>query len=331
MGLLSFGAPLGIRLADGNFDPGSLQDFNGRSWGDVRLNETTRDDFKRRYKTKGGKFIRPEATIVDTRNAPWELQILQDGTKGDSRITGFYLAYRDQPRLDRIEQNDKAEYYYPQPRFSDWFVAAYPREGKAYMVVREQGNRIPAVLLTTPDRLERVVDKMERNPTSIGDLGAQFDRLNRDVEIGTVSVSIGKQDLRLGNERRFREDLTDRAKRDFDRSPIRIRSGIPGTIFLTININFRSGKDDNRVDVSAQLNAANERGQISAFGTGSEDLDRYEDRASRDLESAIDRAYRQARDTVTRQVDDRVRSQRPPSPEDYRVLAFVHLFETATK
>ena len=79
--------------ADQYFDPRDIASFDGRGWEGVVLDETTRDDLKKQFRTKGGSFVRPEATILTPApGARWEIQALQDANNGKARITGFHVA-----------------------------------------------------------------------------------------------------------------------------------------------------------------------------------------------------------------------------------------------
>lgn len=103
----------------------TIEDFDGRGWGGVYLDDTTRDDFKNQYRTKGGNFIRPESTIVTSApGAPWDIQALQDGTGGKAHITGFHVEFKDggtsQDRLRGLDRDGgKREEWFPQKRYSD--------------------------------------------------------------------------------------------------------------------------------------------------------------------------------------------------------------------
>lgn len=211
-------------------------------------------------------------------------------------------------------------------------MIAYPRRGIALLDVRERRDRIPYALLTTPDRLGRMLNGMEDRAPRIEDIRDEFDRMSREVEIGTVTISLTKKDLEpRGGGSRFEDDYRFRARRDIDRGDIRYGAGNAGSVYISVSIYFRDGRDDNHVEVSAQLNGKNERGQVSAFGSGKRDLDRSENRAYRDVDSAISRAYQDAIDDMLDQADRNIRGQKPPSPADYRKLAWIHLFDGPTK
>ncbi|HVK07021.1 MAG TPA: hypothetical protein VM490_26370 [Armatimonadaceae bacterium] len=321
--------------ADRYFDPRDIASFDGRGWEGVVLDETTRDDLKKQFRTKGGSFVRPEATILTPApGARWEIQALQDANNGKARITGFHVEFRDGGvRPEEVGGRDwgRPDEWYPRERYSDWCVLAWPRNGVALLVVREQGDRPASALVTTPGRLGRMLDDMERNPTRVEDLRRQFDRLSRTVAIGQVTVSLSRKDIRPRRSDRFEDDYRSRARRDIDRGDIAYSPGEGGSVYVDVEIYFRDGKDNNRVEVSAQLSGRNERGQISASGSGSRRLDRYEDRAYDDLESAIDRAYDEAIDEMLGQAARNIRNQSPPSPADQRRLAWYRLFEAATR
>jgi hypothetical protein len=328
-----FESRLFTALAD-EFDSGSLRDFNGREWGGIRLDDDTRDDIKRRFKTKGGKFVRSEATILSTPSrALWEVQALQDGDRGDSRVTGFFLAFRDGgTRLDRLDlRASDGEEWYPQRRYSDWYIRAYPKAGIALMVVKERDDRIPFGLLTTPRRMERLLDKMERRAPSVSDPREQFDRMSSDLEVGFISASMIRTDVKPRNETRFTENLRTLAQRELDRGSVRYRPGAKGTLIITVNVYFKEDSDDNRVSVSTQLNAENERGKIYASGMGDSDLSHRRDRAEDDLPYSSERALRDALDRLMRQVDNNLRKQKAPSVDDLRLQNFLSLIDTPTK
>jgi hypothetical protein len=317
-----------------DFDPEPIRDFDGRQWGGVRLDDMTRDEFKRRYNTKSGKFIRSEATIVSVSSrAPWDIQALQDGNKGDSRITGFYVAFRnDGMRLDRTDLDPRdGEEYFPRRRFSDWSVWAFPRRGIAFMVVKEGDDRVPYALLTTRERLQRMLDQMDRSSSRIEDIRDEFDELKRDVEVGFVSVSIIRNDIRPRNENRFTEDLRLQAEAGMNRGDLRFRVGGKGTLLVNVSVSFRDGDNFNRVDVSLQLNAMNERGKVTASTTGFGYLDKSRNRSEDRLESAARLAMLSALNNLPRQVERQISGQKAPSPAEYRSHQFVSLIDAPTK
>ena len=322
-------------FSDGYFDPRSLNDFDGRSWGGVRLGETTRDEFKRRYKTKGGKFVRPEALIVTPASgALGEIQALTDGTGGDARVTAFYVAFGDRgTRLDRLEGGELrgGETWYPEPRFSDWHVLAYPRSGTALMVVREDDDRVPFALLTTPSRLERLLDGMQRDRTPVQDIRGRFDRLDRTVEVGTVTVTLSRKDLRLRNEEFILAALRLRARREIESDAVRYDPRGRGSVNVYLNIVFRDDSNVNYADANATLIGTNERGRVSASGYGRASLDRRERRASDQVGYAVQNAYLAAINDLRRQAERNVDRQKSPSSRDYRTHAFVALIDAATR
>lgn len=323
-----------FRILADEFNPGSLRDFVGRDWGGIRLEEDTRDSVKRSYKTKGGNFIRGEATILSTPSrAPWEVQALQDGGKGDSRITGFFLTFRDGgTRIDRLDlKPEEGEEWYPPRRYSDWNIRAYPKKGIALLVIKERDDRIPFALLTTPSRLERLLDKMERRATPPADPREEFDRRSSDIQVGFISVSIIKKDVKPRNESRFNDSLKTLAQRELNSGNIRYQLGGKGTLTITVSSYFKEDSDDNKVNVTTQLNGENERGKISGSGFGDAELSHRRDRAEDDLPYSSERALRSALDGLARQVESNLRKQKAPSVEDLRTQNFVSLIDAPTK
>jgi hypothetical protein len=320
---------------ESTFDPSSLRDFDGRSWGSARLEDTTRDEFKRTYRTRGGKFVRPEALIVTPPSgALWEAQALFDGTDGRARLTGFYLTFKDDGvRLDRLEDGalSSGDKWYAEPRFSDWYVLADSRDGTALMVVSDGDDRVPAALLTTPSRLGRVLDRMKRDQTRVEDIRDKFDRLDKTVEVGTVAVLLNRKDVRPRNEELVLGALRLRAPREIENDAIRYSRNGRGSVTISFNIVCRDGDRDNHVDATATLVGSNERGRITETGFGRAPLDRDERRASRDVDYAIQNAYMIALNSLRSQVARKVRDQKPPSPREYRADVFVSLFDGATR
>lgn len=320
---------------DDLFAVDSLRDFEGREWGGVRLDETTRDDFKRRYKTRGGKFVRPDALIVTpSSSAPWEIQALVDGKGNDARLTGFHLTFRDRGiRLDRVleEIDAPTEEGYPRERFSDWNLTLVPNRGIALMVVHEDDDRVPFALLTTRSRLERIGNALERNPTPVRDIADRFDRLDRTVEIGNTLVNLTRKDLRPRFEDLTLSGVRLRLPREIQSSDIRYSGRGSGSVIVNISIGFRDGDRNNAVSAFAQLNGSNERGGVSAGGTGRYPLDRKESDAKRDVDQAIRTAFELAIVDLRRQVARKINGQKPSSPADYRAGAFVRLIDAATR
>lgn len=321
-------------FADETFDPGNLEDFDGRRWGDVRLDDTTRDEFKRRYRTKGGSFIRPSATIIDTRNrGDWDMQALQDGTSGSSRITGFYLIGRDGGRrLDSVARNlGRGQRMYSQVRFSDWFMQVFPDNGIALCVVREDDYRVPYAVLTTQRRLERIMDKARSREPDIDDPRRAFNRLSRDVMIGNTSVSITKRDIRPDYQDDMLRRYSDRLRNNMDRGVLAYQPGASGSASILFSIYCSDGNRDNRVEANGSVNGKNERGNVSASAYTRVSLDRNKSRAENQLNRAIDDAFYRCSDDLRRNTENAVNDQQPPSIPELRRQSFFNLFDSATR
>lgn len=323
-----------FRLFDAPFNPGTIKDFNGKTWGDVVLGDTTRDDFKRRYKTKGGHFVRTEALILNlTEEAPWEAQALTDGTKGDAVVTGFYLSFKGRGQLlERVVVPDgPATTYYAKQRYSDWYVAAYPGQGIALMVVNDDGPRVPYALLTTSSRLKRVLDPMTQDVTPVSTISQQFDSLDRNVMVGTVTVDVSGKEVPDAYKSIAVVYFQQQVPRDLKTDTLRYVKGANGTLDIDFDVSIRDNDSSNRVTARGDFTGSNGRGKIAVSARGDYDLDKKKDRARRDINDAVDRAYGEMIEDLKRQVSQAVNKQKPPSPADLRAAAFVNLFNDPTK
>lgn len=303
--------------------PDPIEQFDGKTWGGLTIGQSTTDDIKRMYKTSRGA-IRPEAMLLpQPEPSKVRIDVLMHGRGGTSTLQGFRIAYADgAPTLRDLSDSLKTEpqMFYPQRRFDEQQLAAFPERGViAFLAGSGRLARIEVILLCSPGRMHDAVTECRAAPTPILNVRDEFPTDRLVLEIGKIRVDISTvKGMAIKDKSDVEDDLQRRIKRQRTPREVDIVDRSAGTLNIDVTVTLKDRRA--KIEAKATISGKTLLGAVSVSGDGSdairEDGDNPIWRGGRNLENAVsdavDRAYRRA--------SEKVRSQKPPTPDELRLL-----------
>jgi hypothetical protein len=260
------------------------------------------------------------------------VQVLMDGRGGQSRLVGFRLAYSGVgPDLQKLADSLGApsDTVYPLERFSDWRVQVFRRAGIAAFAVREGVREtVPLLLLTTPDRVDKLVQGFTDTPPPIGDLRRRFNPKDVEIRFGQVSVTFIKGMSDISDSSSLEPRIRNMATDDPGTRQLRYSSGSRGTYTVNISVDKPGQDHGGTVSVSVAANGDGPFRKVSASGYGSQQVGSGSDSVSPEV--VVD-AFRQARNRMGSAMNDQIRKSLPSSPKAYRELVWNTLTDAAVR
>ena len=349
---LVFGLIVAPAQAQPLIDPGPLASFDGRSWSGLILDSTTKDALKKNFKTQGAKgndkFLRSEAIIMtppalDEDGDIKAIQAMMSGNGGDAKLLGIRLVYGDYaPMVADLARdlNRPMQRFYPNKRYSNWYIVAFPQRGIAAITTDDNGNqeeRVLVALLTSPVRLQRALTAFSTSPTPISNIQDDMRVLHDYMEVGGVEINLSINGFDRFDSWRMdsmRRDLRDQLRDRLSRSNIRVTNGGRGQLRVDVTVNYNSDSDGSITcngNADGVVYRAAGPQNVTAQGAGYESLPKRRSDAEDALRWKIGNAANSMLSNLGSNVRGQIKRLQPPSPEDYRRGVWDDIVNKATR
>ena len=317
---LSIVLPATVHAADdASFTVPKISSFDGKSWGDLVLGQTTQDGVKKAFRNDRGDYSASVA-VVPSGDLPFKVSALYPNKDKNATLQGIVVRYRSSddglPLEKVIEQlGDNGEKFYAKDtRYEDWWLVAYPQRGILLFVV---AGKVNMILFGYPERIPQTLNLVAPNVIPIDPLEKRYEGRIPELVYGTTDVSFSLGDNiylrdKREEERRIVEDMRYRMLEG-----LRYQSGSTGKFSISVDVSYKKDKGGTGT-ISGTIMGDGKYGPLQTTVSNTFKIDSGMDQVQ--LDST--KYFRTLRDTLRAVEEDaaqKARTQGPPPLSSFRI------------